>query len=255
MRVKSPPMKHLIKNQEMKVYGRHAAETLFKKRPQDLIRAYVTRDGVFDHKDIIRHCVDNKLAYHVVEREEIDALSRATHHEDILLVVKTKKMPTMKELLDSPGRAFIVALEEVENPHNLGAIMRSCAHFGVTGILYEAKVPVALTASAVRTAEGGAESVPAIHLTNWNEVLDAARTRGYKTFATSSHEGDSLFSVKFPEKTILFMGAERTGLSDKLLKAMNTKILIPGTGEVESLNVSNATTAILTEWFRQGIKS
>ncbi len=84
------------KNQEMKVYGRHAALTLFKKRPEDLIRAYVTRDGVFEFKELIRYCVDHKLAYHVVEREEIDKLSRATHHEDILLVAKTKKFLWLK---------------------------------------------------------------------------------------------------------------------------------------------------------------
>lgn len=246
-------MIHTKKNQEMKVYGRHAAETLFKKRPEDLIRAYVTQSGIFEFRDLIRYCVDHKLAYHIVEREELDKLSKATHHEDILLVVKTKKIPTLKELLTSTGRSLIIALEEVENPHNLGAIMRSCAHFGVTGILYEAKVPVALTASAFRTSEGGAESVPAIHLANWNEVLDLARTKGYKTFATSSHEGESLFKTKFPEKTILFLGAEGVGLSDKLTKKMDELVSIPGTGEVESLNVSNATTAILTEWYRQGL--
>ncbi len=246
-------MIHTKKNQEMKVYGRHAAETLFKKRPEDLIRAYVTQSGIFEFRDLIRYCVDHKLAYHIVEKEELDKLSKATHHEDILLVVKTKKIPTLKELLTSTGRSLIIALEEVENPHNLGAIMRSCAHFGVTGILYEAKVPVALTASAFRTSEGGAESVPAIHLANWNEVLDLARTKGYKTFATSSHEGESLFKTKFPEKTILFLGAEGVGLSDKLTKKMDELVSIPGTGEVESLNVSNATTAILTEWYRQGL--
>ncbi len=246
-------MKHLIKNQEMKVYGRHAAETLFKVRPHDVIRAYVTQDGLFTFKDIIRHCVDNKLAYHVVDKEEIDSITRATHHEDICLVVKTKKIPSVKDLLSQPGRQLVIALEEVENPHNLGAIMRTAAHYGVTGILYEAKVPVALTASAFRTSEGGAESVPAIHLDTWSEVFDFALRNGFKTFATSSHEGESLFKTTFPEKTILFLGAEAEGLSDRMLKKMQGLISIPGTGNVESLNVSNATAAVLTEWYRQGV--
>lgn len=246
-------MKHLIKNQEMKVYGRHASMALFAKRPEDIIRAYVTRDGVFEFKDLIRHLVDNKLAYHVVEKEEIDKVSKATHHEGILLVVKTKKIPSVAELMAKPGRSLILALEEVENPHNLGAIMRTAAHFGVTGIFYEAKVPVALTASAFRTSEGGAESVPAIHLANWSEVFDHAKLKGFQTLATSSHEGKSLFETKFPEKAILFLGAESEGLSDRLLKKMGQLISIPGTGEVESLNVSNATAAVLTEWYRQGL--
>ena len=187
----------------------------------------------------------------MVKKEELDNLTRATHHEGIALVVRTKKLPTLKDLLATTGRTLILALEEVENPHNLGAIMRTAAHFGVTGILYEAKVPVAMTASAYRTSEGGAESVPALHLTGWKEVFELAKLKGFQSFATSSHEGESLFKVKFPEKTILFLGAEGVGLSDKLLKSMNGLISIPGTGNVESLNVSNATAAILTEWYRQ----
>jgi RNA methyltransferase, TrmH family len=246
-------MKHTKKNQEMKVYGRHAALTLFKKRPEDIIRAYTTQDGLFEFKGLIRHCVDNKLAYHVVDNEELEKLTRATHHEGIALVVKNKRIPSVKELMSEPGRVMILALEEVENPHNLGAIMRSAAHFGVTGILYEAKVPVALTGSAFRTAEGGAESVPAVHLDTWVEVFDQIKALGFKTFATSSHDGVSLFNTKFPEKTILFMGQEREGLSDRMLKKMSALIQIPGTGEVESLNVSNATASVLTEWYRQGL--
>lgn len=245
-------MKHLIKNQEMKVYGRHACVSLFQNRPEDIIRAYVTRDGVFEFRDLVRHCVDNKLAYHVVEKEELDKVTRATHHEGIALIVKTKKLPSIKELLTVDGRSLILALEEVENPHNLGALMRTSAHFGVKGIAYEAKVPVALTASAHRTAEGGAEVVPAIHLENWNEFFEHAKKLGYKMFATSSHEGESLFKTNFPEKTIIFLGAEGSGLSSKIMKKMDGSLCIPGSGAVESLNVSNAWTAISSEWYRQG---
>jgi TrmH RNA methyltransferase len=247
-------MKHLIKNQEMKVYGRHACETLFVKRPQDIIRAYVTQDGLFEFKNLIRYCVDQKLAYHVVDKEELDSISRATHHEGIVMVVKTKKIPSVREMLSQEGRSLIIALEEVENPHNLGAIMRTAAHFGVSGIIYEAKVPVALTGSAFRTSEGGAESVPAIHISTWVEVFDIVKTQGYKCIATSSRDGESLFTIEFPEKTMLFMGAEAQGLSDRMIKKMHGLVSIPGTGEVESLNVSNATAAILTEWYRQGLK-
>ncbi len=237
----------------MKVYGRHAALKLYEKRPQDIIRAYITQEGVFDYRPIIRHCADNKLAYHVVEKEELDTIAKATHHEGIILLVKNKKIPTVKEVLSQKGRSLIIALESVENPHNLGAIMRSAAHYGVTGIIYQAKVPVAQTASAYRTSEGGAESVPAVHVENFKDVMDLAKTLGYKSYGTSSHAGETLFSLKFPEKTIVFMGAEGEGLSKELTKKLTGSISIPGTGNVESLNVSNATAAILTEWFRQGI--
>lgn len=244
-------MKQSKKNQEMKVYGRNASLTLFKKRPEDIIRAYVTQDGVFEFKELIRYCANKKLAYHIVEKEELETITKAIHHEGIALVVKNKKLPDLKDLISTKGRVLILALEEVENPHNLGAIMRTAAHYGVTGIIYQAKVPVAQTASAYRTSEGGAESVPAVQVTEWGQVLDLCKSKGVKAFSTSSHSGKSLFETKFPDKTILFMGAEGAGLSKRFLQGLEG-ISIPGTGEVESLNVSNATAAILTEWYRQG---
>lgn len=246
-------MKQSKKNQEMKIYGRRAAETLFEKRPEDIIRAYVTQDGLFTHRRMIKYCADKKLAYHVVESTELDTITKSTHHEGVAVLVKTKPLPPLEALFTTQGRSFILALEEVENPHNLGAILRSSAHFGITGIVYLAKVPVAQTGSAYRTSEGGAESVPAIHLADWKGVMDLSKKNDFKIFTTSSHSGKSLFDVKFPEKTLLFLGAEGAGLSAKLL-ALGDKIQIPGTGNVESLNVSNATTAVLTEWLRQGSK-
>jgi TrmH RNA methyltransferase len=245
-------MKSTKKNQETRVYGRHACLKIFEKRPEDIVRAYITREGVFEFKALMKYLADHKLTYHVVEKEEIDAITKATHHENIALIVKNKKIPTLNELLETSGRSLILCLEEVENPHNLGAIMRSAAHFGVTAILYEAKVPVANSAAAIRTAEGGAETVPVLQVSDWSFVFDLAKRVGYESFATSSHEGLSLFESKFPDKVMLFLGAEREGLSTKLLKKIDHKLSIPGTGEVESLNVSNATTSILTEWYRQG---
>jgi RNA methyltransferase, TrmH family len=245
-------MKTAKKNQETKVYGRHACLKIFEKRPEDIVRAYVTQDGLFEFRTLVKYLADQKLAYHVVDKEELDSITKATHHEEICLIVKNKPIPELKDVLAKEGRSLIICLEEVENPHNLGAIMRSAAHFGVTAILYQAKVPVANSAAAVRTAEGGAETVPALQVTDWSHVFDLGKRSGFESFATSSHRGENLFFVKFPEKMFLFLGAEREGLSDKLLKKMNHLLSIPGTGEVESLNVSNATTSILTEWFRQG---
>lgn len=246
-------MSKVKKNQEMKVYGRHACLSLFQHRPQDIVRVYVTQEGIFDFKPLIRHCVDKKLAYHIVEKEELDKITKATHHEGIALIAKVRKLPNLKELLSTKGRSLILALEEVENPHNLGAIMRTAAHFGVTAIVYEAKVPVAGSGSAMRTAEGGAEALPALHLCDWKEFFEEYKKQGYKTFATSSHQGESLFETQFPDRSILFLGAEGKGLSQKLMKKMDLYLSIPGTGAVESLNVSNAAASILTEWYRQGL--
>lgn len=244
-------MKPGKKNHEMKVYGRHAVHSLFKHRPEGVIRAYVTQETLFEFKPLIRYCVDNKLAYHVVTSEELDDITKATHHEGVALLVKNKPLPQLKDLFK--GKGIILALDGVENPHNLGAIIRTCAHFGVKGLIYKAKVPVALTGAAYRTSEGGAEVVDSLHIQDWTSVLNEAKTQDFDIYATSSHEGGSLYANKFRESSLVFMGAEGEGLSQDLLKKITRHLQIPGTESVESLNVASATAVILSEWYRQSL--
>jgi RNA methyltransferase, TrmH family len=244
-------MKNEKKNHETRIYGLHACLKVFQKRPEDIIRAYFEEDLTDQIKPLLKYLAEHKKAYHIVDSDELDKITKATHHEKICLIIRPSKFPPLKEILRQPGPSLIICLEVVENPHNMGAILRTAAHFKVNALLYEAVAPVAQSASAIRTAEGGAEVVPTFQIQDWSFVFDEAKRGGYTFFATSSHQGRSLYQIDFPEKTILFLGAERVGLSQKLGKKMDHFLTIPGSGEVESLNVSNAATAFLSEWYRQ----
>lgn len=244
-------MEKIKKNQEMKIFGKNASLMAFKFRPKDLIRVYLTEDRLIEFKNVLKFCSENKLAYHIVSTEEMERISKASHHENVCMIFKIKKSSSINDLFLDDKTKLILALEEVENPHNLGAIMRTSAHFGVSAIIYQAKVPVALSGSAFRTAEGGAESVEVLKVDSWEEVFRAAEKHKFKLVATSGADGESLFHFNFREKMIIFLGAEGRGLSAQMMKKLKLKMTIPGTGHVESLNVSNATTSILTEWYRQ----
>ena len=102
-------------------------------------------------------------------------------------------LPTFEDMPQSPMTA--AAIRAALPP----------ADFGVSAILYEAKVPVASSASAIRTAEGGAESIPALQIKDWSFVLDLGARHGFVSFGTSGHQGQSLFDVSFPQKMFLFM--------------------------------------------------
>jgi len=138
----------------------------------------------------------------------------------------------------------------VGNPHNLGATMRSCAHFGVKGVVLQ-DAGIIESGAAVRTAEGGAEHVQAITGDSVLDALDAFRKAGYTIVTTSSHEGTPLYQAELPKKMVLVLGQERDGLSDAALASADLSLAIPGTGNVESLNVSVATGVLLAEWWRQ----
>lgn len=128
--------------------------------------------------------------------------------------------------------------------------MRSCAHFGVKGVVVQ-DAGVLESGAAIRTAEGGAEHVEPITGDSFIDTLTQFRQAGYAIVSTSSHNGTPLFKAELPKKMVLVLGQERDGLSDAAISSSDLNVAIDGTGNVESLNVSVATGVLLAEWWRQ----
>lgn len=237
------------KDLEMKIYGVNAVLAAFKKRPNDIIRVYLLKEQSKLFSELTRYCAQNKKAFHIVENEEMEKVSSSTHHEGICVLVKRKSFITLKDL-PTKKSIMILALENVSNPHNIGAIMRTAAHFGVDALLLPDAKP-AQSAAAIRTAEGGAESLPLITSANFIENLNQLKQQGFDVMATSSHAKTNIFQHKFNPKTVIVMGEEKFGVSKEVMKLCATTINIDGTGNVESLNVSVASSIILAQYWQQ----
>jgi TrmH RNA methyltransferase len=237
---------------EMKIHGFNACMSLFKSRPQAVIRVYITEKRLHAASELIRHCVEKKLAYHVSTVEELDKVTEGTHHEGICMVIRKLKRPGLTDLrLLAEDKGVWLALENVTNPHNLGAIARSAAHFGVKGIFVLGEKAHFQNGAFYRTAEGGAEACAMVAVKNLVELKSLCEGLGLEIFATSSHEAKSLYTTKLTSKCVFLIGAEGVGLSKEALSLSKKKIAIPGTGAVESLNVSVATSVCISEWSRQ----
>ncbi len=239
---------------EMKIYGLSACLAVHEVRSEDIRRVYLTSERLRDAKSLLYTCAQNKIAYHIVENEELEKVSSSTHHEGICLIAlepphhrapTTLRAAAAKELP-------VVVLENVQNPHNVGAIVRVAAHFGVGGVFCLGEAPT-ISASLLRTSEGGAEKVPVCRVAVGDEeqFLRELRRLQYTTVATSSHVKTSLYSVKLPARTALFFGAEGDGLSSDWLHSADLTVAIPGSGNMESLNVSCAASVFLGELWRQ----
>jgi len=137
----------------------------------------------------------------------------------------------------------------VQNPHNVGAILRVCANFSVDGLLLQ-EPQLALSGAVYRTAEGGAEWVQILETGELLKALEEFKNQGFKIYGTSSHAGKALDKTKFFEKCVILFGSESDGLSPALLKCCDNTIFIPQSGHVESLNVSCAASVILYEHYK-----
>ncbi len=251
---RQPVDPELIKRQRMeetRVYGENACQALFNSRPDAIVRAWFIQSVTPRFRDALRYLAANRKAYHVVEEDELVKASGTEHHGGVCFIIKKHLGISVDEWLSqSTENDCIVALDHVGNPHNLGAIMRSCAHFGAKGILVE-DASLLESGAAVRTAEGGAEHVQAITADSFSEGLTRFRQAGYRIVTTSSHQGQPLSSSSLPNKVVFVLGQEGSGLDSETLNSGDMRVSIDGTGHIESLNVSVAAGILLAGWWRQ----
>ena len=238
---------------ELKYYGFHACLGLWKSRPEDVIRVYLEQWRVKEASNLLKWCATRGKAYHIVSAEEMAKISDSVHHEGLCILARelpTLDFPNMLQELRS-GPACLIYLDGVQNPHNIGSIMRVCAHFGIPYILGEKGLLPKISPSTYRIAQGGAECVRLVSLDNVKRAFQKLAQAGFVAVASSSHGGKSLYHYRFAPRTIIVMGSESEGVKTQLLESVKETLLIPGTGLVESLNVSVASGLFLGEYWRQ----
>lgn len=240
---------------ELKYYGTAACRALWQARPDDVIRIYLEESLLKSFGDLLRWAAGQRKAYHIVTSEELEKITESVHHQGICLLARDRPQsgfPALFATLKADRTPQLLAyLDGVENPHNLGAIVRSCAHFGIHHILGEAGKLPRLSPSACRVAEGGAEFVDMVSLDRPLEQLQQLRQLGFTLLATAMQRGNDLYRYPFPERAVLIFGAEEHGVSQAMFKAADATLHIPGSGHVESLNVSVAFALIAGENYRQ----
>jgi RNA methyltransferase, TrmH family len=250
-------MKRNIKeysNNEMKFYGFQCCLELFKKRKQDIIRVYADEGKVKNLSHVFKWCAQNKKAYHIVSSEELNKITESLHHEGICILAKEVHSYSFDEILkeiSKEEKTILLYLDGVQNPHNIGSIMRVASHFGIKYILGDIKSLPELSPSACRIAIGAQENVFLVKLLDAIADLRKLKKEGFSIIATSSHIGESLYKFNFSNKTIIIMGSEQNGIAAPVLKEASNVLQIPGTKNVESLNVSIASSIFLSEVWRQ----
>ena len=235
---------------ELRLYGVNAVLGMFARRPQDLRKLYLLEAQIPRLQPLLKWCVANRVGYRVVGEGDLNKLAATTHHEGVVADVVRHEPAALATWLSaqSSGPALALWLDGVGNPHNLGAILRSAAHFGVSAILLPAHSKLALSGAAARVAEGGAEAVPLVRLPSTPQALAQLRDAGFHLAATLVSGGDDLFKAELPQRLVYVMGAEGAGMDRDLAAQCDSRVSIPGSGAVESLNVASATAVLLASW-------
>lgn len=244
-----------MKKAEIKYYGQHACLGLFEKRPEDIIRVYVHKDKVDIFGKILQWCAQNKKAYHLLDGPDLAAVAESVHHEGVVLLAlapQSLENRTFLAAVKKNNYPALLYLDGVQNPHNIGSILRAMAHFGCRYLLGEKGSFPKVSPSMARVSQGGIEHVSLVRL---NKPLDLLRelhiNQQYQVFATSSHAKSSLYKAELKQRSLFILGNETTGISKPLMKLAKEHINITGTGNVESLNVASSASLLLSEYWRQ----
>lgn len=157
--------------EETRVYGENACKALFASRPDAIVRAWFVQSVTPRFREALRWMAANRKAYHVVDEEELAKASGTEHHGGVCFLIKKRQgLDAQAYLQNAPAKDCVLALEEVGNPHNLGAIVRSCAHFGVNGVLLQDQRCWSLVPRCVRLKAGrntSRQSMPMISSPCW----------------------------------------------------------------------------------------
>lgn len=241
------------------LYGVHAVSAALLNKRRTHQRLLCTENGFKAIEDVYQEANANGITLPqvtFVEREDIDRLlPRDAVHQDILLDCQPQEEVFLADILISaPDDAKVLVLDQVTDPHNVGAILRSSAAFGATAVIVQKLHAPDITGTLAKAASGAAEYVPMVKEVNLSRALEQLKEAGFFCIGLDEDGKDTLAKSVSGTKIALVMGAEGSGL--RRLVAENCDILakLPTGGPISSLNVSNAAAISLYELARNSEK-
>lgn len=217
---------------------------MFKEIPEKLcLETYVT-EAFYEKNQALLESV----CYTLVSDNVMDAITDTKTPQGIVSMVK--RLHYNLEDVCEAENPLIMALENIQDPGNLGTILRTSEGAGVTGVLMSQDTVDIYNMKVVRSTMGSIFRIPFLYVENLTKTVEELNGRGYRTY--SAHlQGRNFYDFDYTKPTMFCIGNEGNGLSKALSQATNSKIWIPMQGEVESLNAATASTVLMYEAMRQ----
>lgn len=232
------------------VFGRHAGIDFLKTQDAGKINKVFLQHGIQEDfaNQVYALAKKKKLVVQSVPKNKLDRLVDGENHQGLVLAVSSFEYADLDKLLDQfeeQGKdAFILMLDSIEDPHNLGSILRSADATGVDAIIIPKRHATGLTSVVAKTSTGAIDYVPVARVNNLVQTTKELKKRGFWVFGTDM-EGTDYRRWDAKGKTVLVIGNEGKGIAPLLKKQMDQTLTLPMVGHVQSLNASVATGVLL----------
>ena len=237
----------------MKIEGRNSVRELLKTRKT--VDKILIANGMrgAEAESLLREIKNSKVKFQFADKSVLDKESETGRHQGYIAFVSDYKYAEFDDILQSvkeKDECLIVVLDGVEDPHNLGSIIRVCECAGADGLIIGKHRSASVTDTVMRISEGSANHLKIAKVVNINQAVDSLKENGIWTYALELGGGD-IYKSDLKGKVSLVVGGEDTGVNKLTVKKCDGIVTIPLSGKVNSLNASVATGIGVFEVVRQ----
>ncbi len=238
------------------LFGIHAVQAALDYSSQNIRRAWVDSQRLDARlKQVIDDLVALGITPEKTERKKLERMAEGKNHQGIVVAVELPAMLSedrLKQDVEALNEtAFYLVLDQVQDPHNLGACLRTADAVGAHGIIVTKDNAAGITPTVCKVASGAAEAVPVYQVTNLARVLRWMKEQNIWIMGAAGEAEQTIYDMQLDMPLALVMGAEGTGMRHLTRQHCDFLVKIPMAGQVESLNVSVAAGVMLYEVFRQ----
>lgn len=223
---------------------------VLKSSPERVGKIFIQKErGPHRIGEIIQEARARGVPFLFIPKQKLDQL--APHHQGVLAEISAKEYCSLEDILAGAERPFLVLLDEVEDPQNLGAIIRSAAAAGVDGVILPERRSAGLTDVVATVSAGALEHVNVARVTNLARAMEELRERGVWLVGADGSAPDRWTDFDYTQPVGIVLGSEGRGLRPLIRKSCDKLLAIPLAGGVNSLNVASAASVFLFEAVRQ----
>ncbi len=221
----------------MKVYGKNVFNEL-KNEPKSIKKVYLSKS--FNDKEIIDFIKNNRINYTTTDNKSMDKMVDGKH-QGIIIITNDYEYKDYKTMFNDK---VVVMLDHLEDPHNLGAIIRTCEASGIKSIIIAKDRGVSVNSTVMKTSAGALEYVNIAMVNNLNRVIDDFKKNDFFVYGADMN-GKNYKDINFSDKVLLIIGNEGKGMSRLIRESCDEIVSIPQYGNINSLNASVATAIII----------
>lgn len=227
----------------MLVYGRNVAREILNSNTK-INKVFL--DNNFQDEELMEKINKKNLKKFHIDKNKIDKMCGSSTNQGILLDIEEYNYLTIDSLVNDNDANFVVMLDSINDPHNFGAIIRTCECAGVDYIIIPKNRSVSVNSTVYKTSSGALNNIKIIEVVNLNNTIKKLKSLGFWVYGSDAL-GKDYRSIKYDGKTCLIIGSEGFGLKKIVSNSCDEIISIPMKGKVNSLNASVATGILIYE--------